>query len=352
MAKAATKPKAEQLPDESKSPQPGDNSVSPELLKAFYRDMLLIRRFEERAGPALRHGADRRLLPSLYRPGSGRRRHAGGAAGGRQRHHLLSRPRPHAGLRHGPQGRHGRADRPRAAAIPRARAARCTCSAARRTSTAATASSAPRCRSAPASPSPTSYRERRQRLRSPISATARSTRARSTRASTWRRCGSCRCVYVIENNQYGMGTSVERASARHRSATCAAQAYGIPGEQVDGMDVLAVRGRGRQGGRACARAGKGPNILEMMTYRYRGHSMSDPAKYRTQGRGRQDAPASTIRSIMLQTRLLDEGHADEAALKDDRQARSRTSSSTAREFAQDSPEPDPSELWTDILVEA
>ena len=92
--------------------------------------------------PDVRHGADRRLLPPLYRPGSGGHRHADGAQAGRRGDHRLPRPRPHARLRHGPQGRDGRTDRPHAMAIPRARAARCTCSAWRRASTAATASSA------------------------------------------------------------------------------------------------------------------------------------------------------------------------------------------------------------------
>ena len=94
-------------------------------------------------------------------------------------------------------------------------------------------------------------------------------------------------VYVIENNRYGMGTSVSRASARtdlfHRGV-----AYGIPGEQVDGMDVVAVHEAGLAAAEH-ARSGQGPIILEMLTYRYRGHSMSDPAKYRTQGRSRPDA---------------------------------------------------------------
>ena len=103
----------------------------------------------------VRHGADRRLLPPLYRPGGRGGRHAGRGRGGRHRHHLLPRPRPHAGLRHGPQGCPGRADRPRRRLQPRARAARCTCSPRPSISMAAMASSARRCRSAPASPSPT-----------------------------------------------------------------------------------------------------------------------------------------------------------------------------------------------------
>ena len=155
-------------------------------------------------------------------------------------------------------------------------------------------------------------------------------------------------VYVIENNKYGMGTSVERASARtdlyHRG-----QAYGIPGARVDGMDVIAVREASAKV-LAHARAGKGPYILEMQTYRYRGHSMSDPAKYRTKeevSRVRKEKdPIDHLRDM-----LLESGHVDEAGLKEvDRAVKSIVSD--AAEFAQNSPEPEPSELYTDVLVEA
>jgi pyruvate dehydrogenase E1 component alpha subunit len=155
-------------------------------------------------------------------------------------------------------------------------------------------------------------------------------------------------VYVIENNKYGMGTSVERASAKpdlYRRG----EAYGIPGQQVDGMDVTAVKAAGDKAV-AYAKAGKGPYILEMLTYRYRGHSMSDPAKYRSKeevARMRQEHdPIDQLRK-----KLLDAGHADEARLKEiDREIKDIVSNAT--EFAQNSPEPDPSELWTDVLVEA
>jgi pyruvate dehydrogenase E1 component alpha subunit len=119
-------------------------------------------------------------------------------------------------------------------------------------------------------------------------------------------------VYVIENNRYGMGTSVSRASARtdlyHRG-----MAYGIPGEQVDGMDVVAVHEAGLAAAEH-ARTGKGPIILEMLTYRYRGHSMSDPAKYRS--KEEVDKMRTEHDPIThLRQRLLDEHGASEDELK-------------------------------------
>jgi pyruvate dehydrogenase E1 component alpha subunit len=154
-------------------------------------------------------------------------------------------------------------------------------------------------------------------------------------------------VYVIENNKYGMGTSQARAAAGpglYRRG----EAFGIPGEQVDGMDVIAVR-RAADAAVAHARE-QGPIILEAMTYRYRGHSMSDPAKYRTREevddfRTRRD-PIDRLRKLML-----DEGLSDENELKQiDREIRALVNESA--QFAQDSPEPDPAELYTDVLVEA
>jgi pyruvate dehydrogenase E1 component alpha subunit len=155
-------------------------------------------------------------------------------------------------------------------------------------------------------------------------------------------------LYVIENNKYGMGTSVERASAR-TDLYMRGQAHGIPGSQVDGMDVQVVRAAAEKAV-ASVRAGKGPYILEMMTYRYRGHSMSDPAKYRSKeevAKMRQEHdPIDHLRRL-----LLDEGHADEAALKNiDREVKDIISAAT--DFAQSSPEPDPAELYTDVLAVA
>jgi pyruvate dehydrogenase E1 component alpha subunit len=153
-------------------------------------------------------------------------------------------------------------------------------------------------------------------------------------------------VYVIENNKYAMGTSVQRSAAGTKLCDRGI-AYGIPGEQVDGMDVGAVRAAAARAlGRA--RDGDGPTILEMMTYRYRGHSMSDPAKYRTKeevAKMRQEHdPIDRLRE-----RLLSEKHIDENGLKNiDREVKDLVSQAT--EFAQASPEPDPAELYTDVLV--
>ncbi|HEV8030109.1 MAG TPA: pyruvate dehydrogenase (acetyl-transferring) E1 component subunit alpha [Stellaceae bacterium] len=155
-------------------------------------------------------------------------------------------------------------------------------------------------------------------------------------------------VYVIENNRYGMGTAVNRASARtdlyHRG-----MAYGIPGEQIDGMDVVAVHEAGLAAAEH-ARSGQGPIILEMLTYRYRGHSMSDPAKYRT--REEVDRMRTEHDPIdHLRQRLLDQYHVAEDELKQ-MERRAREMVAEAAQYAQDCPEPDPSELWTDVLVEA
>jgi pyruvate dehydrogenase E1 component alpha subunit len=162
-------------------------------------------------------------------------------------------------------------------------------------------------------------------------------------ASLWR----LPVVYVIENNRYGMGTAIDRASARtdlfHRGT-----AYGISGEQVDGMNVLAVHEAGLAATEH-ARSGQGPIILEMMTYRYRGHSMSDPAKYRTREEvNRMRAEHDPI--DQARQRLLD-GGTTEAMLKEI-DAAVRGIVAEAAQFAQDCPEPDPAELWTDALAEA
>lgn len=153
-------------------------------------------------------------------------------------------------------------------------------------------------------------------------------------------------VYVIENNRYGMGTSVDRASSTH-DLYRRAQPFGIPARQVDGMDILAVKAAA-DAAMANARSGQGPYVLEMQTYRYRGHSMSDPAKYRTKDEvDRMRAEHDCI--DQLKRKLIEGGIADEAALKAiDREVKDIVAE--AAEFAQESPEPDPSELWTDVLI--
>jgi pyruvate dehydrogenase E1 component alpha subunit len=155
-------------------------------------------------------------------------------------------------------------------------------------------------------------------------------------------------VYIIENNKYGMGTSITRSSASYDLVSRGAP-FEIPGHQVDGMNVVAVR-QAADEALEQARSGKGPYILEMQTYRYRGHSMSDPAKYRSKdevSRMRQEHdPIDQVKK-----RLIDSGMADEARLKEiDKEIKDIITA--AADFAQQSPEPDPAELWTDVYGEA
>ncbi len=150
-------------------------------------------------------------------------------------------------------------------------------------------------------------------------------------------------IYVIENNRYAMGTSVTRSSAQ-TDFSKRGIAFNIPGEQVDGMDVRAVKAAAERAAAWC-REGKGPYILEMQTYRYRGHSMSDPAKYRTREevekvRHDQD-PIEQVRKRLLDAKV------DEAELKKI-DADVREIVNEAADFAQHDPEPDVSELYTDI----
>ncbi|MBT5895775.1 MAG: pyruvate dehydrogenase (acetyl-transferring) E1 component subunit alpha, partial [Rhodospirillaceae bacterium] len=163
-------------------------------------------------------------------------------------------------------------------------------------------------------------------------------------ASLW----SLPVIYVIENNKYGMGTSIERSSAA-KDLHLMGSTLNIPGLQVDGMDVEAVREAGEMAAKHC-RSGKGPYILEMQTYRYRGHSMSDPAKYRTKeevAKVRDESdPISHVRDMLVERNLLTE----DALKAIDREIRDIVSE--AADFAQNSPEPDPSELYTDVLVSA
>jgi pyruvate dehydrogenase E1 component alpha subunit len=154
-------------------------------------------------------------------------------------------------------------------------------------------------------------------------------------------------VYVIENNRYGMGTSVSRATAS-KDLSKNGEPWGIPGRQVDGMDVIAVKQAGDTAVAHC-RGGDGPYLLEMLTYRYRGHSMSDPGKYRT--REEIQKVRSEHDCIEQARHRLAELRVDEAELKriDDEV---KKLIQEAADFAQKSPEPDPSELWIDVLAEA
>ncbi len=153
-------------------------------------------------------------------------------------------------------------------------------------------------------------------------------------------------IFVIENNQYAMGTSMARSTSSPDIYT-RGEAFGIKGEVVDGMDVLAVKEAGEKAVAHC-RAGKGPYILEVKTYRYRGHSMSDPAKYRTREevqRVREERdPIERVREMLLEGK-----HASEEDLKAiDKEIKAVVNESA--EFSKTSPEPALSELWTDIVA--
>ena len=151
-------------------------------------------------------------------------------------------------------------------------------------------------------------------------------------------------VYIIENNQYAMGTALKRASATTNLAKRGAS-FEIPGEQVDGMDVRAVKEAGERAVKWC-REGNGPMILEMLTYRYRGHSMSDPAKYRSKEevdkmRTEHD-PIEQVRARLLARKW----NTEDGLKKIDAEVRRVVND--AAEFATHDAEPDPSELWTDV----
>ncbi len=153
-------------------------------------------------------------------------------------------------------------------------------------------------------------------------------------------------IFVIENNHYAMGTSLTRASSTPDLYT-RGSAFGIDGEIVDGMDVLDVKKAGQKAVDLC-RKGNGPYILEMKTYRYRGHSMSDPAKYRTRDevqkvRKEQD-PIDTLRETLLKFKI-----ATQEELKSIDTSVKKVVNA-ASDFAHKSPEPHPDELWTDVYV--
>jgi pyruvate dehydrogenase E1 component alpha subunit len=342
MAKAATKPKVEALPERSR---PGDNSASPAELKKYYRDMLLIRRFEERAGQLYGMGliggfchlyigqeavvvgmqaaiTDKDAVITSYRDhghmlacgmeARGVMAELTGRSGGYSKGkggsmHMFSREKNFYGG-HGIVG----AQVPIGTGLAFAN----------------------------------KYNGNNQVSLTYFgdgSANQGQVYEAMNMAALWK----LPVLYIIENNRYAMGTSIERSSATTELYKHG-EAFGIPGERIDGMDVLAVK---EAGDRAVghARGGHGPYILEMQTYRYRGHSMSDPAKYRTKDevdkyRNERD-PIEHVRKRLLEGKM-----ADEAALKEiDGEIRKIVNE--AVEFAQHSPEPDPSELWTDVLRE-
>jgi pyruvate dehydrogenase E1 component alpha subunit len=152
-------------------------------------------------------------------------------------------------------------------------------------------------------------------------------------------------IFVIENNKYGMGTSVNRSSAGDNLSD-RGKAYGIKSEIVDGMDVIAVRDSAIRAMEYC-RSGKGPYILEMKTYRYRGHSMSDPAKYRT--RDEVDKIRKTTDPIENIKELLIKHGTNEEMIKEI-DTEIKATIADAANFAQESPEPSPEELFTDITI--
>jgi pyruvate dehydrogenase E1 component alpha subunit len=151
-------------------------------------------------------------------------------------------------------------------------------------------------------------------------------------------------IYVIENNRYAMGTSLARSSAQ-TDLSRRGLSFNIAGEQVDGMDVRAVKAAGENAAQWC-RDGKGPYILEMLTYRYRGHSMSDPAKYRTREEV-QDVREHHDPIELARARMLEKGFATEDELTAIDKA-VRATISEAAEYGQAGPEPEPAELWTDV----
>jgi len=344
MAKPATKPKAQLAAVKPLTPSAGDNSVNPDQLKSFFRTMLLIRRFEERAGQLYGMGLiggfchlyigqeavvvgmqstleDKDTVITSYRDHGhmlacgmdpkGVMAELTGRSGGYSKGkggsmHMFSREKNFFGG-HGIVG----AQVPIGTGLAFAH----------------------------------KYKENGSVSLTYFgdgSANQGQVYEAMNMAALWK----LPVVYIIENNRYGMGTSIERASAStelYRRGS----SFGIPGEQVDGMDVLAVHEAGERAVER-TRSGTGPYILEMQTYRYRGHSMSDPAKYRS--KEEVDRVRSEHDPIdHLRKRLVDNKVADETQLKAiDVEIRKLVSD--AAEFAQHSPEPDPSELWTDVLV--
>ncbi len=153
-------------------------------------------------------------------------------------------------------------------------------------------------------------------------------------------------LFVIENNKYGMGTSTARHAAGQLYRR--GEGYGIPGEQVDGQDIFAVQAAARQA-LDYIRSGNGPYILEVMTYRFRGHSMSDPATYRTKDEV-NDYKKNKDPIIRIKGMMTEEMGVSEAEIKEIDKA-VKAIVNDAAEFAKESPQPPPEDLWTDVLKE-
>ena len=346
MAKPATKPKAQTSAAKPKAAKAGDNSVSPDELKSYYRTMLLIRRFEERAGQLYGMGliggfchlyiGQEAVVVGMQSTIDGKdaivtsyRDHGHMLAAGMDAKGVMAELTGRSGgYSHGKGGSMHMFSREKnfygghgivGAQVP-----------------IGTGLAFAHKYNGNKNVSLTYFGDG--------SANQGQVYEAMNMAALWK----LPVIYIIENNRYGMGTSVERSTAitelyKH------GQAFGIPGEAVDGMDVLAVREAGERAVEH-AKAGNGPYILEMQTYRYRGHSMSDPAKYRS--KEEVDKYRNERDPIdHLKKRLIDQKILDDAQMKAI-DAEIRKIVGDAAEFAQQSPEPDPSELWTDVLVGA
>jgi pyruvate dehydrogenase E1 component alpha subunit len=346
MAKPATKPKAQASAAKPKAAKAGDNSVSPDELKSYYRTMLLIRRFEERAGQLYGMGliggfchlyiGQEAVVVGMQSTIDGKdaiitsyRDHGHMLAAGMDAKGVMAELTGRSGgYSHGKGGSMHMFSREKnfygghgivGAQVP-----------------IGTGLAFAHKYNGNKNVSLTYFGDG--------SANQGQVYEAMNMAALWK----LPVIYIIENNRYGMGTSVERSTAitelyKH------GQAFGIPGEAVDGMDVLAVREAGERAVEH-AKAGNGPYILEMQTYRYRGHSMSDPAKYRSKEevdkyRNERD-PIDHLKKRLIEQKILDDTQMKAI------DAEIRKIVGDAAEFAQQSPEPDPSELWTDVLVGA
>ena len=346
MAKPATKPKVDVPAAEQKSSQPGDNSVTPDQLKSFYRDMLLIRRFEERAGQLYGMG----LIGGFCHLYIGQEAVVVGMqmalkdgdaiiTGYRDHGHMLAAGMDAKGVMAELTGRaHG---------YSKGKGGSMHMFSAEKGFFGGHGIVAAQVPLGTGLAFASKYRGK-DNVSLTYFGDGAANQGQVYESFNMAKLWKLPVIYVIENNQYGMGTSVARASAT-TNLSQRGRSFDIPGEQVDGMDIRAVKAAGDKAVKWC-REGNGPIILEMLTYRYRGHSMSDPAKYRTREevqKMREDHdPIEQVRR-----RLLEGKHASEDEMKAiDADIRSIVNGSA--EFAQSDPEPDPSELWTDVLLPA